>query len=148
MKKTIDHILQAREKKITDEETVLQPLPHKDFRFANPFIVIHHGGPHFYKPGQQARIHPHPHRGFSPYTFMLQGEGFHQGKAAYFIRLAGGDVGCVWCDVKESWDEEKYPLGYGEPEDVAYPICFLLSDAAKWITGEVMVLDGGRTAVI
>lgn len=45
-------------------------------------------------------------------------------------------------------DEEKYPLGYGEPEDVAYPICFLLSDAAKWITGEVMVLDGGRTAVI
>lgn len=34
----------------------------------------------------------------------IQGEGFHQGKAAYFIRLAGCDVGCVWCDVKESWD--------------------------------------------
>jgi len=42
--------------------------------------------------------------------YTLQGEGFHQGKAAYFIRLAGCDVGCVWCDVKESWDEEKYPL--------------------------------------
>lgn len=41
--------------------------------------------------------------------YTLQGEGFHQGKAAYFIRLAGCDVGCVWCDVKESWDEEKYP---------------------------------------
>ncbi|MEO8819553.1 MAG: 7-carboxy-7-deazaguanine synthase QueE, partial [Ginsengibacter sp.] len=42
--------------------------------------------------------------------YTLQGEGFHQGKAAYFIRLSGCDVGCVWCDVKESWDEEKYPL--------------------------------------
>lgn len=41
--------------------------------------------------------------------YTLQGEGFHQGKAAYFIRLGGCDVGCVWCDVKESWDVEKYP---------------------------------------
>ncbi len=38
--------------------------------------------------------------------YTLQGEGFHQGKAAYFIRLAGCDVGCVWCDVKESWDAD------------------------------------------
>ena len=36
--------------------------------------------------------------------YTLQGEGFHTGKAAYFIRLAGCDVGCVWCDVKESWE--------------------------------------------
>ena len=36
--------------------------------------------------------------------YTLQGEGFHSGRAAYFIRLAGCDVGCVWCDVKESWD--------------------------------------------
>jgi len=42
--------------------------------------------------------------------YTLQGEGFHQGKAAYFIRLAGCDVGCIWCDVKESWDEDLYPL--------------------------------------
>ena len=42
--------------------------------------------------------------------YTLQGEGFHQGKAAYFIRLAGCDVGCVWCDVKESWDRSLYPL--------------------------------------
>lgn len=41
--------------------------------------------------------------------YTLQGEGFHQGKAAYFIRLGGCDVGCVWCDVKESWDAEKHP---------------------------------------
>ena len=41
--------------------------------------------------------------------YTLQGEGFHQGRAAYFIRLAGCDVGCVWCDVKESWEEDKHP---------------------------------------
>src|ERR1700752_4190136 len=41
--------------------------------------------------------------------YTLQGEGFHQGKAAYFIRLAGCDVGCVWCDVKESWDKNEHP---------------------------------------
>jgi organic radical activating enzyme len=41
--------------------------------------------------------------------YSLQGEGFHQGKAAFFIRLAGCDVGCVWCDVKESWDASKHP---------------------------------------
>ena len=41
--------------------------------------------------------------------FTLQGEGFHQGRAAYFIRLGGCDVGCVWCDVKESWDASKHP---------------------------------------
>jgi len=40
--------------------------------------------------------------------YTLQGEGFHQGKAAYFIRLGGCDVGCVWCDVKESWDADKH----------------------------------------
>lgn len=40
----------------------------------------------------------------------IQGEGFHSGKAAYFIRLAGCDVGCHWCDVKESWEAEKHPI--------------------------------------
>lgn len=42
--------------------------------------------------------------------YTLQGEGFHQGKAAWFIRLGGCDVGCVWCDVKESWDASRHPL--------------------------------------
>ena len=42
--------------------------------------------------------------------YTLQGEGVHQGKAAYFIRLGGCDVGCVWCDVKDSWDSSKHPL--------------------------------------
>lgn len=42
--------------------------------------------------------------------YTIQGEGYHQGRAAYFIRLAGCDVGCVWCDVKESWDKDKHPM--------------------------------------
>lgn len=41
--------------------------------------------------------------------YTIQGEGYHQGKAAYFIRLGGCDVGCVWCDVKDSWDVTKHP---------------------------------------
>ena len=41
--------------------------------------------------------------------YTLQGEGFHKGRAAYFIRLGGCDVGCVWCDVKESWDANAHP---------------------------------------
>ena len=42
--------------------------------------------------------------------YTIQGEGFYQGKAAFFIRLGGCDVGCVWCDVKDSWDAGNHPL--------------------------------------
>lgn len=42
--------------------------------------------------------------------YTIQGEGAYQGQAAYFIRLGGCDVGCVWCDVKESWDASSHPL--------------------------------------
>ncbi|WP_066221012.1 7-carboxy-7-deazaguanine synthase QueE [Formosa haliotis] len=41
--------------------------------------------------------------------YTIQGEGFHKGTAAYFIRVGGCDVGCHWCDVKESWDAELHP---------------------------------------
>lgn len=41
--------------------------------------------------------------------YTIQGEGFHKGTAAYFIRLGGCDVGCHWCDVKESWDAKLHP---------------------------------------
>lgn len=44
------------------------------------------------------------------YFYTIQGEGFYSGKSAFFIRLAGCDVGCVWCDVKESWDVNEHPL--------------------------------------
>lgn len=42
--------------------------------------------------------------------YTIQGEGFNTGKAAYFIRIGGCDVGCHWCDVKESWDASIHPL--------------------------------------
>ena len=41
--------------------------------------------------------------------YTIQGEGYHKGSAAYFVRIGGCDVGCHWCDVKESWDTEKHP---------------------------------------
>ena len=42
--------------------------------------------------------------------YSIQGEGFHSGKPAYFIRLGGCDVGCGWCDVKESWDHNDHEI--------------------------------------
>ena len=41
--------------------------------------------------------------------YTIQGEGYHTGRAAYFIRVGGCDVGCHWCDVKESWNAELHP---------------------------------------
>jgi organic radical activating enzyme len=66
--------------------------------------------------------------------YTLQGEGFHQGKAAYFIRLGGCDVGCTWCDVKESWDAQKHPLL--KVED-------LLANIKK-TPAELVVITGGE----
>ncbi len=42
--------------------------------------------------------------------YTIQGEGFHTGKPAYFTRIGGCDVGCSWCDVKESWNASLWPL--------------------------------------
>jgi len=41
--------------------------------------------------------------------YTIQGEGYHTGTAAYFIRIGGCDVGCHWCDVKESWNAALHP---------------------------------------
>lgn len=55
-----------------------------------------------------ATLHPKPqtqnHLPLMEHYFTIQGEGYNTGQACYFIRLGGCDVGCVWCDVKESWD--------------------------------------------
>ncbi len=64
----------------------------------------------------------------------LQGEGFHTGKLAYFIRLGGCDVGCVWCDVKESWDAEKHPMS-----SVAD-----ITESAVESKSEITVITGGE----
>lgn len=92
MKKGILHILSGRRKQITPEESVLQPLPHKDFRFANPIILIHHIGPMKINGGAACRIHPHPHRGFAPVTFLLQGEAYHRDSMGNEGFMKAGDV--------------------------------------------------------
>ena len=66
--------------------------------------------------------------------YTIQGEGFHQGKAAYFIRLGGCDVGCVWCDVKESWDADKHPQ---------LDIAGMVQEAAAH-PGRIAVITGGE----
>jgi 7-carboxy-7-deazaguanine synthase len=66
--------------------------------------------------------------------YTLQGEGFHQGRAAYFIRLGGCDVGCVWCDVKESWDASKHPQ---------QSIDSIVTEAKKY-PGRLAVVTGGE----
>lgn len=66
--------------------------------------------------------------------YTIQGEGFHQGKAAYFIRLGGCDVGCVWCDVRESWEAESHPV---------ITIEKIVSEAASY-PGRMAVITGGE----
>ena len=66
--------------------------------------------------------------------YTIQGEGYHQGRAAYFIRLAGCDVGCTWCDVKESWESDKHPV---------YELGSLVS-AVKKTPAEIVVITGGE----
>jgi len=66
--------------------------------------------------------------------YTLQGEGFHQGRAAYFIRLGGCDIGCVWCDVKDSWNAENHPK-------------FAIKDivaAIKKTPAQLVVITGGE----
>lgn len=92
MKKNIAHILKGKEKNITPTEKVLQPLPHADFRFANPFIVLHHGGPFNIQPGSDNRIHPHPHRGFAPVTFQLKGQAHHKDSTGNDQIINAGDA--------------------------------------------------------
>jgi organic radical activating enzyme len=66
--------------------------------------------------------------------YTLQGEGAHTGKAAYFIRLGGCDVGCVWCDVKDSWDAAKHPVKTVDE---------IVSGALQY-QGRLIVITGGE----
>ncbi len=71
------------------------------------------------------------------YFYSVQGEGVYAGQAAFFIRLGGCDVGCVWCDVKESWDADKHPLT---------SIDFLLDQALSH-PSRILILTGGEPAM-
>ena len=65
--------------------------------------------------------------------YTIQGEGFHKGTAAYFIRVGGCDVGCHWCDVKESWNAEQHPPTAIEK---------IVENAAKY--SKTIVITGGE----
>ncbi|MFD0860723.1 7-carboxy-7-deazaguanine synthase QueE [Sungkyunkwania multivorans] len=65
--------------------------------------------------------------------YTIQGEGYHKGTAAYFIRVGGCDVGCHWCDVKESWNAETHP-----PTAVEH----IVENAAKY--SDTIVVTGGE----
>ena len=65
--------------------------------------------------------------------YTIQGEGFHTGTAAYFIRIGGCDVGCHWCDVKESWNAELHP---------PTGIDLIVANASKY--SETVVVTGGE----
>ena len=66
--------------------------------------------------------------------YTIQGEGFYAGNAAYFIRLAGCDVGCVWCDIKESWTVSENQLML---------IDDLVAEVLKY-SGRLVVITGGE----
>lgn len=65
--------------------------------------------------------------------YTIQGEGFNTGKAAYFIRIGGCDVGCHWCDVKESWDANIHPLT---------PVEKIIENVQTWKASSVVVTGG------
>ncbi|MES2799565.1 MAG: 7-carboxy-7-deazaguanine synthase QueE [Bacteroidota bacterium] len=85
----------------------------------------------------QAAFDPFVELPVMEYFYTIQGEGNYSGRAAYFIRLAGCDVGCVWCDVKESWDSNIHPL---------QKIKFLVDEVKKSKTNFV-VITGGEPAM-
>lgn len=65
--------------------------------------------------------------------YTIQGEGYHTGKAAYFIRIGGCDVGCHWCDVKESWNADLHPPTKAE---------IIVTNALKY--ANTVVITGGE----
>ena len=65
--------------------------------------------------------------------YTIQGEGYHTGTAAYFIRIGGCDVGCHWCDVKESWNAELHPPTYSD---------MIVENAKKY--ANTVVITGGE----
>lgn len=69
--------------------------------------------------------------------YTIQGEGQNQGRAAYFIRLGGCDVGCVWCDSKDSWDATKFPKLSADE----------ITKSLKDIPTDFVVITGGEPAL-
>jgi redox-sensitive bicupin YhaK (pirin superfamily) len=92
MKKSIISILNGKEKHISNEDAVIQSLPTVDFRFENPFIVVHHMGPKILPPETSAGSFPHLHRGFAPVTFIVQGALSYKDNAGNSGNVRAGDA--------------------------------------------------------
>ena len=73
------------------------------------------------------------------YFYSIQGEGFHSGKPAYFIRLSGCDVNCHWCDVKESWEISKDQ--YMHIDDIVNKVSNACADIVVITGGEPLMHD-------
>jgi 7-carboxy-7-deazaguanine synthase len=73
--------------------------------------------------------------------YSLQGEGFHTGRPAWFIRIGGCDVGCRWCDVKESWNASLFPPV--PADEVAERAAFCPAKSVVVTGGEPMLYDLG-----
>lgn len=71
--------------------------------------------------------------------YTIQGEGFNTGKAAYFIRIGGCDVGCHWCDVKESWNANLHPLV--ETDQVIQNVLEYKADSVVITGGEPLIYN-------
>src|SRR5450432_2083502 len=74
--------------------------------------------------------------------YTIQGEGYHQGKAAYFIRLGGCDVGCTWCDVKDSWDAGVHPKC--TVEEIVSSVKQNSPPVLRFRKGGLVVITGGE----
>ena len=74
--------------------------------------------------------------------YTIQGEGFHQGRAAYFVRLGGCDVGCVWCDVKDSWDANAHPKM--SVSEIAATIIEIIPSQISTAFKPLVVITGGE----
>lgn len=86
---------------------------------------------HIEKPNSETESVTYP---IMEHFYTIQGEGFHTGKPAYFIRTAGCDVNCWWCDVKESWDADEHPeMKVSE-----------ITESARKSGAEVAVITGGE----
>lgn len=88
---------------------------------------------HSLKPNDEALLNEGKLLPLMEEFYTIQGEGFNTGKAAYFIRIGGCDVGCHWCDVKESWDANIHPLT---------PIEKIIANVQEWKAPSVVVTGG------
>lgn len=82
----------------------------------------------------ESQIHEGKHLPLMEIFHTIQGEGCHTGKSACFIRLAGCDVGCIWCDVKSSWDASEHPV---------WKVSDIVNEAKKY-PAKIAVITGGE----